>query len=166
MGVAAEKKTHGDARDCQGSFRIESAGDRARFCELRRATRQTSTSTSTLSGLWSESERQHTLYTAQAAFISCPLVGALSHLSQPCISSRSVFKASKGKFTKASHLATPLTAISYKQQTNVEPFSPKHNVVVGRNGSGKSNFFAAVRFVLGDAYTQMGREERQALLHV
>lgn len=39
------------------------------------------------------------------------------------------------------------------------------NVVVGRNGSGKSNFFAAIRFVLGDAYTAMGREERQALLH-
>jgi structural maintenance of chromosome 3 (chondroitin sulfate proteoglycan 6) len=38
-------------------------------------------------------------------------------------------------------------------------------VVVGRNGSGKSNFFAAIRFVLGDAYTSMGREERQALLH-
>ena len=47
----------------------------------------------------------------------------------------------------------------------VNPFSPKLNVVVGRNGSGKSNFFAAIRFVLGDAYTQMGREERQALLH-
>jgi len=54
---------------------------------------------------------------------------------------------------------------SYKNQTVIEPFSPKHNVIVGRNGSGKSNFFAAIRFVLSDAYTQMGREERQALLH-
>ncbi|KAG0348496.1 Structural maintenance of chromosomes protein 3 [Podila humilis] len=36
---------------------------------------------------------------------------------------------------------------------------------VGRNGSGKSNFFAAIRFVLSDAYTNMGREERQSLLH-
>ncbi|KAK2839225.1 hypothetical protein FQN49_006348, partial [Arthroderma sp. PD_2] len=54
---------------------------------------------------------------------------------------------------------------SYKDQTVIEPFSPKHNVIVGRNGSGKSNFFAAIRFVLSDAYTHMGREERQALLH-
>lgn len=58
----------------------------------------------------------------------------------------------------------PLRA-RYKEQTVIEPFSPKHNVIVGRNGSGKSNFFAAIRFVLSDAYTQMGREERQALLH-
>jgi structural maintenance of chromosome 3 (chondroitin sulfate proteoglycan 6) len=54
---------------------------------------------------------------------------------------------------------------SYKDQTVIEPFSPSLNVIVGRNGSGKSNFFAAIRFVLSDAYTQMGREERQALLH-
>ncbi|KAF7511110.1 hypothetical protein GJ744_005341 [Endocarpon pusillum] len=54
---------------------------------------------------------------------------------------------------------------SYKDQTVTEPFSPKHNVIVGRNGSGKSNFFKAIQFVLSDAYTQMGREERQALLH-
>jgi structural maintenance of chromosome 3 (chondroitin sulfate proteoglycan 6) len=66
-----------------------------------------------------------------------------------------------------------------------------HNVVVGRNGSGKSNFFAgksrsfqvpsipfvglcslpfldahvAIRFVLSDAYTSMSREDRQSLLH-
>lgn len=58
-----------------------------------------------------------------------------------------------------------LTRHSYKDQTVVEPFSPHHNVIVGRNGSGKSNFFAAIRFVLGDAYTRMDREERQALLH-
>lgn len=55
---------------------------------------------------------------------------------------------------------------SYKEQTVIDTFSPKHNVVVGRNGSGKSNFFAAIRFVLSDAYTNMSREERQALLHV
>ncbi|KAI6858738.1 putative chromosome segregation protein SudA [Hortaea werneckii] len=54
---------------------------------------------------------------------------------------------------------------SYKDQTIIEPFSPKHNVIVGRNGSGKSNFFAAIRFVLSDQYTQMGREERANLLH-
>ena len=58
-----------------------------------------------------------------------------------------------------------LTSRSYKDQTVIEPFSPKHNVIVGHNGSGKSNFFAAIRFVLSDAYTQMGKEERQALLH-
>ncbi|TGZ85420.1 chromosome segregation protein sudA [Ascodesmis nigricans] len=54
---------------------------------------------------------------------------------------------------------------SYKDQTVTAPFSPKCNVIVGRNGSGKSNFFAAIRFVLSDAYTGMTGEERQALLH-
>ncbi|KAH7098435.1 RecF/RecN/SMC protein [Auriculariales sp. MPI-PUGE-AT-0066] len=54
---------------------------------------------------------------------------------------------------------------SYRDQTQIEPFSPRHNVVLGRNGSGKSNFFAAIRFVLSDAYASMTREERAALLH-
>ena len=54
---------------------------------------------------------------------------------------------------------------SYKEQMVMEPFSPKHNVIVGRNGSGKSNFFAAIRFVLSDKYTQLSREERAGLLH-
>ncbi len=64
------------------------------------------------------------------------------------------------------NLEDPTNIISsYRNQTVVDPFSPKLNVVVGRNGSGKSNFFAAIRFVLGDAYTQVNREERQALLH-
>lgn len=30
---------------------------------------------------------------------------------------------------------------SYREQTVIEPFDQRHNVVVGRNGSGKSNFF-------------------------
>lgn len=54
---------------------------------------------------------------------------------------------------------------SFRDAVAVDPFSAHHNVVVGRNGSGKSNFFAAVRFVLGNAYTSMTREERQALLY-
>jgi hypothetical protein len=29
-----------------------------------------------------------------------------------------------------------------RDQTQIEPFAARHNVVVGRNGSGKSNFFA------------------------
>lgn len=43
--------------------------------------------------------------------------------------------------------------------------SEKVNIVVGRNGAGKSNFFGAIRFVLSDAYTSLQRAERQALLH-
>ena len=40
---------------------------------------------------------------------------------------------------------------SYKDQTTFEPFDARTNVIVGRNGSGKSNFYDAVRFVLCDA---------------
>ena len=36
---------------------------------------------------------------------------------------------------------------------------------MGRNGAGKSNFFSAIRFVLADAYSTLGRQERQSLLH-
>eukprot|EP00741_Cyanophora_paradoxa_P003511 tig00000711_g3409.t1 len=54
---------------------------------------------------------------------------------------------------------------SYRDQVIVEGFSPNHNVVVGRNGSGKSNFFFAIRFVLGDLFSHLSTEERQQLLH-
>lgn len=54
---------------------------------------------------------------------------------------------------------------SYRDQIAVEPFSPRHNVVVGRNGSGKSNFFYAIQFVLSDDYSHLSAEERQQLLH-
>ncbi|XP_011408312.2 PREDICTED: structural maintenance of chromosomes protein 3-like, partial [Amphimedon queenslandica] len=54
---------------------------------------------------------------------------------------------------------------SFKDQTEVEPFSPKHNVIVGRNGSGKSNFFFAIQFVLSDDFTHLKPDDRQQLLH-
>lgn len=54
---------------------------------------------------------------------------------------------------------------TFKNTTVIDNLSPNHNVVVGRNGSGKSNFFAAIRFVLSDQYTRMSKEERQGLIH-
>ncbi|KAJ8921587.1 hypothetical protein NQ315_010492 [Exocentrus adspersus] len=54
---------------------------------------------------------------------------------------------------------------SYRDQTVVEPFDKRHNVVVGRNGSGKSNFFYAIQFVLSDEYSHLRPEQRQSLLH-
>jgi len=55
---------------------------------------------------------------------------------------------------------------SYKEEISTEPFSPKVNVVVGANGSGKSNFFHAIRFVLSDMFQNLRSEDRGALLHV
>ena len=37
---------------------------------------------------------------------------------------------------------------SFKQQPEIHPFAATTNCVVGRNGSGKSNLFDAVQFVL------------------
>lgn len=54
---------------------------------------------------------------------------------------------------------------SYRDATVAGPFSAGHNCVVGRNGSGKSNFFDAVRFLLADSYAHLRGEERVALLH-
>jgi hypothetical protein len=55
------------------------------------------------------------------------------------------------KFDHSSSCYTPLTPLYAsllpdRDQTQIEPFSPRHNVVVGRNGSGKSNFFAGANF--------------------
>jgi len=54
---------------------------------------------------------------------------------------------------------------SYRECTVVEPFSPRHNVIVGRNGSGKSNFFYAIQFVLSDEYSHLRPDQRQQLIH-
>lgn len=54
---------------------------------------------------------------------------------------------------------------SYREQVAAEPFSPKVNCVVGANGSGKTNFFHAIRFVLSDLFQNLRSEDRHALLH-
>ncbi|KAI9996122.1 hypothetical protein PInf_013303 [Phytophthora infestans] len=55
---------------------------------------------------------------------------------------------------------------SYKDQVAVAPFSNQHNVVIGRNGTGKSNFFDAIRFgLLTSRFANLRPDERQALLH-
>lgn len=54
---------------------------------------------------------------------------------------------------------------SYREQIATEPFSSKINCVVGANGSGKTNFFHAIRFVLSDLFQNLRSEDRHALLH-
>ncbi|RZC53641.1 hypothetical protein C5167_012493 [Papaver somniferum] len=54
---------------------------------------------------------------------------------------------------------------SYREQIETEEFSPKVNCVVGANGSGKTNFFHAIRFVLSDLFQNLRNEDRHALLH-
>lgn len=68
---------------------------------------------------------------------------------------------------------------SYREGTSIDNFSPRHNVIVGRNGSGKSNFFhgigdlesrhhsktLAIEFVLGDHYSSLKTEQRMSMLH-
>eukprot|EP00746_Dinoflagellata_sp_MGD_P165964 gnl/MRDRNA2_/MRDRNA2_95562_c0_seq1.p1 gnl/MRDRNA2_/MRDRNA2_95562_c0~~gnl/MRDRNA2_/MRDRNA2_95562_c0_seq1.p1 ORF type:complete len:1200 (-),score=338.27 gnl/MRDRNA2_/MRDRNA2_95562_c0_seq1:130-3729(-) len=55
---------------------------------------------------------------------------------------------------------------TYKEQVDLtQDLSPGVNVVVGFNGSGKSNFFQAILFVLSDQYGTLRAETRKSLLH-
>lgn len=53
---------------------------------------------------------------------------------------------------------------TYREQTVVD-FDDGLNCIVGANGSGKSNLFHAIRFVLSDVFGTLRAEERQRLLH-
>lgn len=53
---------------------------------------------------------------------------------------------------------------TYREQTVVD-FDDGLNCIVGANGSGKSNLFHAIRFVLSDVFGNLRAEERQRLLH-
>eukprot|EP00029_Vermamoeba_vermiformis_P008043 TRINITY_DN3656_c0_g1_i1.p1 TRINITY_DN3656_c0_g1~~TRINITY_DN3656_c0_g1_i1.p1 ORF type:complete len:1231 (-),score=557.87 TRINITY_DN3656_c0_g1_i1:31-3723(-) len=55
---------------------------------------------------------------------------------------------------------------SYSSQSDFDTFHPRTNVIVGKNGAGKSNFIDAIRFVLStDKYRKLRSEDRKALLH-
>lgn len=55
---------------------------------------------------------------------------------------------------------------TYKDQTPLPvDFHPGSNIVVGFNGSGKSNFFNAILFVISDEFGQLNKDTRKALLH-
>ena len=53
---------------------------------------------------------------------------------------------------------------TYRDQTSVD-LTANLNCIVGANGSGKSNLFHAIRFVLSDVFGTLRAEERQRLLH-
>ncbi|XP_057334895.1 structural maintenance of chromosomes protein 3-like [Microplitis mediator] len=54
---------------------------------------------------------------------------------------------------------------SYQGPTAFEPFHPNYNVVVGKNGSGKSNFLKAIQFVLCDEFYHLSSKQYQDLFH-
>lgn len=55
---------------------------------------------------------------------------------------------------------------SFRSQEEIEQFNSQTNVIIGRNGSGKSNFFNAIQFVLlSPKYSNLRIEDRQNLLY-
>lgn len=54
---------------------------------------------------------------------------------------------------------------TYKELTLIDDFDKGQNIILGKNGSGKSNIFDAIQFVLSDKYSQLHQNERQRLLH-
>jgi len=54
---------------------------------------------------------------------------------------------------------------SYKDTVSFGPFSPGQNALVGMNGSGKSNFYKAIEFVLLDEYAHIRVTDRKSILH-
>lgn len=54
---------------------------------------------------------------------------------------------------------------SYRDAVKTDELSPAHNIVVGRNGSGKSNFFNAIQFVLSEDFSRLSPEQRQSFIY-
>lgn len=54
---------------------------------------------------------------------------------------------------------------TYRDETVIEDFSPGCNLVLGKNGSGKSNLIDAIQFVLTNKYEGMSTEMRLQLVY-
>jgi chromosome segregation ATPase len=54
---------------------------------------------------------------------------------------------------------------SYKAETIIE-FEEGLNLIIGKNGHGKSNVFDAIRFVLGEQFGQLRADSQQKLIFV
>lgn len=54
---------------------------------------------------------------------------------------------------------------TYRTETTLDELTPHCNLILGKNGSGKSNLIDAVQFVLSDKYAGLTGEEREKLLH-
>ena len=54
---------------------------------------------------------------------------------------------------------------SYRDAVKTDELHSGHNIVVGRNGSGKSNFFNAIQFVLSEDYSRLSPEQRQSFIY-
>jgi structural maintenance of chromosome 3 (chondroitin sulfate proteoglycan 6) len=53
---------------------------------------------------------------------------------------------------------------TYKEETTID-LSPQSNLILGKNGSGKSNLLDAIQFVLSDKYNNLSSDERSKLLY-
>ncbi|XBW37607.1 hypothetical protein QEN19_003188 [Hanseniaspora menglaensis] len=54
---------------------------------------------------------------------------------------------------------------TFKNHLVVEHLSPNENIIIGSNGSGKSNLFAAIMFVIGEEYINLSTEDRLSLIY-
>jgi len=54
---------------------------------------------------------------------------------------------------------------TYRDETAVPLFSPHCNLILGKNGSGKSNLLDAIAFVISDKYAHMREADRKSLMY-
>lgn len=55
---------------------------------------------------------------------------------------------------------------SYREQLFPDGFSSNVNLILGKNGSGKSNLFAAIKFVLDEKYASISEAQRKELFYL
>ena len=54
---------------------------------------------------------------------------------------------------------------TFKNHVVIENFSPNENIIIGSNGSGKSNLFAAIKFAISEDYHNLTTEDRLSLIY-